>query len=441
VRFVDAWQRFWFRPAPLARLAAFRMLVMALVFVELRAYAPALRNACRLAHSGAEGAHWNPIFLVSILGLRPIAPELAEQILLVGGVAALCGIVGLFSNASCAVAGLVLIYETALVYSFEKVHHDKFALAFTLLALPLAPIGARASLDAVLANLARAWRGADRVEAPTHSDLARFPLRCTQVSLAVGYGCAGLSKLVIAGPQWVNGYTLMSYLAEFDFPWSPLIAGGVMRMTLFSVVALATQLSFPGVLLWRPLAWFCLPAVVGNHVVNWMTMDTGPYASLWFLTVAFLPLERVPEWIRESLRSTSWPRRVLGVVAPLAPALLVGWLWFGHYLPGWSATLLLPIAATLLLRLTRTTPVELGFEPHSRASRVAAELVSAFDWAGRFELKPRARGAAPGSSSLLTIEIDSVARAATVRRIARELPLTAPVARLWPAPRATRTAK
>ena len=41
------------------------------------------------------------------------------------------------------------------------------------------------------------------------------------------------------------------------------------------------------------LVWMLLvPAVVMNHVVNWMTLDTGPYASLWFLTVVFVPFDR-----------------------------------------------------------------------------------------------------------------------------------------------------
>lgn len=355
MRFVEAWQRFWFRPAPLARLAAFRMLVMALVFVELRAYAPALLNGCRLAHSGAEGAQWNPIFLVSTLGLRPISPELAEQILLVGGIAALCGLVGLFSNLSCAVAGLVLLFEAAMVYSFEKVHHEKVALAFTVLALPLGPIGARLSLDAWIAALVRKWRGAPEQGAASGlSEFARFPIRCTQVSLAIGYGCAGLSKLVLAGPRWANGYTLMSFLSEFDRPWSHLVAGGAVRMTIFSVFALTVQITFPLILLWPRLAWFFVPAVTANHVVNWMTMDTGPYASLWILTLAFVPFERVPSWVSENLRSTSWFRRVLAVVAPLAPTVLIGWLWFAHYLPPWSACIAVVLLAWSWRALART---------------------------------------------------------------------------------------
>lgn len=359
MRFVEAWQRFWFRPAPLARLAAFRVLVMALVFVELRAYAPALLNGCRLAHSGAEGAQWNPIFLVSTLGLRPIAPELAELILVVGGIAALCGLVGLFSNLSCAVAGLVLLFEAAMVYSFEKVHHDKFALALTLLVLPLAPIGARLSLDAWIGALVRKWRGGAPQsidEASGVSEFARFPLRCTQVSLAIGYGCSGLSKWVLAGPQWANGYTLMSFLSEFDRPWTPWVVGGVERMTIFSVFALAVQVTFPLILVWPRLAWFFVPAVISNHVVNWMTMDTGPYASLWILTFAFVPFERVPTWVSESLRSTSWFRRVLAVVAPLAPMALIGWLWFAHYLPPWSASIAVVLVAAGWRSLARGRP-------------------------------------------------------------------------------------
>lgn len=360
--FVDAWRSFWFAPVPLTRLAVFRVLVMALAFVELRAYTPAFLAGAELAHSGVEGAFWNPIFALTALDLEPPSPELAALCVRIGAVAALCGIVGLFSNLSCAVAASSLLYTAAMVYSFEKVHHDKVALAFTLLVLPLAPIGARLSLDASIARFFRAWRRSEPAPRDTLGDtsvFAGFPMRCTQVTLAIGYGCAGLSKLIIAGPQWANGYTLMGYLAEFELPWSPWFVGGVVRMTAFSIFALGLQLAFPLILIWPRLAWLFVPAAISNHIVNWMTLDTGPYASLWILTLAFVPFEQVPGWVREGLRSRSWPRRVFALVAPLAPTLLIGWLWFAHYLPPWSAFLAVAMLAMLWRSLARASQVVL----------------------------------------------------------------------------------
>jgi hypothetical protein len=436
-RALASWERFWFAPVPLARLAAFRALVMALVLVDLIAYAPAFREGHRLASSGNGAARWNPIFAFDVLGILPGTPAQAEAVVAVGLVAATLAIVGLASRASCAVAGLALLYVAATVYSFEKVHHDKVALAFTLVALPFAPVGARGSVDAALRSAWRAWRGRSGPERardePDPAGLAGVPIRVTQVSLAIGYGCAGLSKLAIAGPEWVNGYTLMAITSEFDGPWTPWLAGDVTRMAAFSAFALATQLAFPLALFSRRAVWILVPAVVATHVVNWKTLDTGPYATLWFLGIAFVALERVPAWMRESLASPSPSRRALGVVVPLAPTALVAWLWFGHYLPAWTLVVWIPIAATLALAWKRDGALVLRYAASCAPSRVAASVVDALDWSGRVGLAPRADGRS-GLSSL------AVERAGRVQRgfrawiaLARELPLTAPLARVWPA--------
>lgn len=431
MRFLELWREFWFRPAPLTRLAVFRVLVMALVCVEFIAYEPMLIAGSELAHARVEGAFWNPVFAVSALGLDPPTPEFARSVVAFGLAAALCGLVGLATNLSCALAGAALVYCAAMVYSFEKVHHDKVALAFTLAVLPLGPIGARWSLDCALARVVRAWRNKFGDERPELSEFARFPLRFTQATLALGYGAAGISKLVVAGPQWANGYTLMSFLAEFDQPWSRWIGGDVVRMTIFSVFALAVQLSFPALLFWPRLAWGLVPAVVANHIVNWMTLDTGPYASLWFLTIVFVPFERVPDWVRAALRSKSWLRRALGLLVPLAPTALMGWLWFAHYLPIWVAIVFVPLGATALLSLSRTTRQPLGFDPRRRRSRVLAAVVESLDWSDRFEFVALASPERTAVDGLVRVTAAGACQPVGALDLARELPLFAPLARLW----------
>ncbi len=432
MRFLEAWREFWFRPASLERLALFRILLMTLVCVEFIAYEPMLLAGAELAASRVEGAFWNPIFAVSALGLEPPSPELARSVMTVGSIAAACGLLGLLSNLSCAVAGACLVYAAAMVYSFEKVHHDKAALAFTLAVLPFAPIGARWSLDAAILRVLRAWRGGAAPDNSARSQFALFPLRFTQVTLALGYGAAGASKLIVAGPQWANGYTLMSFLAEFDMPATPWFAGGVERMMLFSVFALGVQLGFPSILFWPRLAWFFVPAVVLNHVINWLTLDTGPYASLWFLTIAFVPLERVSAWVRAALRSRRWRRRVLGVMAPLAPAALMSWMWFTHYLPAWSAAVFVPAAATVLLRFSRRRRMRVAFDPRRRRSRVLAAVAETLDWSQRFELQARSSAASIADASVW--HVDAAGRTARLPALAllRQLPLLAPLAWLWP---------
>lgn len=431
MRFLELWREFWFRPAPLTRVAVFRVLVMALVCVEFIAYEPMLIAGSELAHACVEGAFWNPVFAVSALGLDPPTPEFARSVVVFGSAAAVCGLVGFATNLSCAIAGAALVYCAAMVYSFEKVHHDKVALAFTLAVLPLGPIGARWSLDSALARVLRAWRNEPSAGSTELSEFARFPLRFTQATLALGYGAAGVSKLVVAGPQWANGYTLMSFLAEFDQPWSHWVGGGVVRMTFFSVFALAVQLAFPALLFWPRLAWGLVPAVVVNHLVNWMTLDTGPYASLWFLTIVFVPFERVPGWVRTALRSKSWLRRALGLLVPLAPTALMVWLWFAHYLPAWVAIVFVPLGAAALLALSRTKRRRLGFDPRRRRSRVIAAVVESLDWSDRFELVALASPERAAFDGLVRVTAAGAGERVGALEMARELPLFAPAAWLW----------
>ena len=260
-----------------------------------------------------------------------------------GYLALVLGILGVLTRTSCALAAGISILITGLVYSCGKVHHDKVALAFALAALPLAPVGARLSVDA----LARRWRaaraGTAALVGAEASPWARPPVRLTQVTIALGYTFAAVSKLRESGLEWCNGYTLMGHLARHDTSLARLITGDVLVAQVVSIATLLVQGTFALVFVFPRARWIYLPAAVGFHLGTWATMDTGPYVTLWFLLIAFVPLERIPAWLaagREHGRTrAAWRTAVVAV-----PAALVLWV-FSRYLPGWLILLLALVAA------------------------------------------------------------------------------------------------
>ena len=331
-----AWDRYWFRDASLERLALFRILVMALCLMDFVAYSATNFVDAAAVTNGTIAKPWNPIYLFEVLRLEPIGIEAATIVFWVAVAALVCGMIGLRARTACFIGGALCIYWTGLNYSFGKVHHEKVAFAFALLTLPLAPVGSRLSVDAWLRHRRSGENG------PEQSPLARFPFRVTQLTLAIGYGFAGCTKLWLRGADWANGYTLMGILIRYNNEWSSFASQHVLLSQILSWFTLVVQGSFPLVLLFPRLRWFYLPAAVGFHVATWQTMDTGPYMTLWFLLIAFLPLERIPTWLWSNIRSGStW--KAIGATGTVAlPTALVLFV-FTRYFTEWSLLAVLPI--------------------------------------------------------------------------------------------------
>jgi hypothetical protein len=66
------------------------------------------------------------------------------------------------------------------------------------------------------------------------------------------------------------------------------------------VVTVAAELLAPTCLFWPRASFVFVPALVAFHWGTWATMDTGPYLTLWYLWVAFVPLDRVRTWVRST---------------------------------------------------------------------------------------------------------------------------------------------
>lgn len=348
-RAAEAWERFWFRETPLVRLALFRIGILTLALADLLAYgATALRDA-QAVTDGAVHKSWSPIYLFELLHLQPIGIGAARVVFAAAIACVALGLVGLFTRAACLGSAALSTYLTGLVYSFGKIHHDKVALTFALWALPLAPVGARLSLDAFLA------RRRSGAAPPDTSPFAGLPMRVTQVTIALGYGFAGWTKLRVSGLEWANGYSLMGILARYDNVLSQAATQSAAFCRFMSIGTLAVQCLFPIALFWRRSRWFLLPCAVLFHVGTWWTMDTGPYITLWFCLIAFLPLERIPAWTRDGLRARSLPRKLFTALAAGVPLALSIWVFY-LLLPLWMLALALAALALWFARPVAAGP-------------------------------------------------------------------------------------
>src|SRR5258708_17472245 len=146
----SAWERYWFGAGSLVRLGAFRVVMMLAALYAVVQHQDALLAPEWIGRPEFVQRAWHPILAFELFGIGPAGAS-AAGILYAATVAsiALAGI-GLFSRSTCAVAAALTFVEIGTVYSLGKPHHDCIALVFGLFALPLAPVGARLSLDALL---------------------------------------------------------------------------------------------------------------------------------------------------------------------------------------------------------------------------------------------------------------------------------------------------
>ncbi len=300
------WTQFWHPEVPLVRLAVFRIAACLLLLYDAFLYDP---STFGLRGAAAETT-WRPIYLFELLGAQPPSEVVARICRHVQVVAILCGLVGWRTRSALAIATILGFWSSGVIYSLTKVRHDRVALLFASLALALGPSGARCSIDALRRR---------QHDLTTTSTWAFWPIRLTQVTVAIGYAAAGFAKLTT--PDWLNGYTLQGIILGHQGPYAMWVAQSPTLCQGLSILTVIVECGFPAVLLWPGLAWFFVPAALAFHLGTWATMDTGPYMTLWFFLLAFVPLDRVMPWLRQRERSR-WLRGATAFGALIVTALI-----------------------------------------------------------------------------------------------------------------------
>ncbi len=205
-------------------------------------------------------------------------------------------------------------------YSYGDVHHNQALFALFLLALAFSPAGESLSVDAWLrGRRARAQGG--EVEAP-RSDLAMWPLKLAHVLLALTYFSTGITKLLVGGFRWMNGYTLQISVMSDAIPGNiPLGIWLAQHHTLCIVMSVFTILFetfyFVSLLVPRIAPLFFLGGVF-FHIGLYLTGGHPFFQHIVMNAMLLLFLD--PDWFPALVhRVRSSAGRGAGQAAPEAP--------------------------------------------------------------------------------------------------------------------------
>jgi hypothetical protein len=308
-RLVERWNAYWFPETGTLDLAITRIVMVATqlfwvsrplathlnlveknqVFIEpqviMSALGRLLPNEVWFTRSGFTAFYW----LVAIAGFAAL--------------------IGLFTRASLFVFALGTWILTAHVYSFGDRHHPEAVFAIVLLALAFAPSGQSLSVDAFW----RRQRHPSEPE-PERVDTAMWPLKLAHVLLALTYFSTGISKLLLGGPRWLNGYTLQSHTfneaINRDIPLGIWLAQQHELAIVLSVLTVLLETFFFVSLLLPWTAPFIFVSAFFFQLGLLLTAGHIFYQHMVLLILLLLFVS--PQWWR-----TRWEKRIRHSRAPL----------------------------------------------------------------------------------------------------------------------------
>ncbi|HSE83314.1 MAG TPA: hypothetical protein VLB01_02050 [Thermodesulfobacteriota bacterium] len=303
------WDRFWFTPTSLRRLAIFRILIFGFLiwnslYIWVPGYIESLKNV--------SPEFFEPLLIIRVLHLSPptspFALDIVHLLLTLFAAGAMVG----FMTRFCILGSLVLfLYVVGMWWSFEGIHRSESPVfIFAMVALLLSPCGRVLSVDEVIARIrgskGRGESQRDRDEG-LESEYALWPIRLTQVFVAFAYFNAGFWKIKMSGFSWANGAALQFHLIDHHLRGHSItdlglhIAHHPMLCSALSVLTLVWELGFPIILVFPRLAWIFLPLGLSFHIGTGITMATWFY-PLWFCYIAFIDFEAVGPWVKEKIR-------------------------------------------------------------------------------------------------------------------------------------------
>ena len=269
---VNGW---WFSPVPLARVAAFRVLVYAFLPLDVLVLRP-----WGAAHGYVDPALYRPLLIGRLLPL-PTPTPLLVQVLQYGMVAMAVALLVLIARdraprlQTWLGAGAFVFYLEWMVVSFSygKVDHDRFAF---LVALAVLPTAGRAALRDMRPSTAAGWA-----------------MRMVQVGVVATYFLAAIAKVRFGGWGWVNSTTIAravirrgTMLADplLNMPWT---------LQLSQWFILTLEFVSPVLLFVRPkVQQYVVAFLVAFHVMTFLMIRIIFMPHVVCLA-AFLPLERV----------------------------------------------------------------------------------------------------------------------------------------------------
>jgi len=300
-----AFDRYWFADASAQRLALLRIATGGFALAYLIVRIPNL-----IAVSHFEDAAFVPTGIVSILS-EPL-PETAVTALALGAIAlGVPFVLGAAYRFAAPLFALSFLWVTSYRNSWNMLFHTENLLAVHLVILAFAP-----------AADAYAWDS--RRSAPAApSGAYGWPARAMSVVTVVCYVLAGLAKLKLSGPTWLEGDLLRAQIAydnlrkiELGSAHSPLGVALVQYRTPFvalAVLTVALELGAPvalverrAALAWVALAWSFHVGVAALMAIPFpYQLSLVAYASLFDVEKLWGAIQR--RWREQASRAPNSP--------------------------------------------------------------------------------------------------------------------------------------
>jgi hypothetical protein len=300
---MNAWNRYWFAPAPYLDLAVVRIIAVGFLLfwsaIFGGPYTWAIKNAA------LPDALWEPLIILKVLnlpfgwGVRPTV-EVIELVQLVWMVAGLCALVGLFTRTSMLIFAATYVYLQSFIYSFGDFHHPEAVMAVALSVLALSPCGRVLSVDALI----RRWRHDAAADLFATGEFAGWPLKLLQWFFALMYLSAVWSKFTASGLDWPNGYTLQYYLASDGLregqPLGVFLSQFHIPVLLMQIAVLLFQATFWLAVVFPKLRWVYVPVGLCFHTGIYVTL-AAPFFHWMALYPIFIPWsEALRRWQQQS---------------------------------------------------------------------------------------------------------------------------------------------
>jgi hypothetical protein len=263
----QAWDRFWYRPAPAADLAAARILLAAvgLWMVLSRHDLPGM-----LAFPAELWRNVTPERRLRFGMVLPL--ELERALYWTLHATLVCALLGFRARAACFVSGL-LLYHLA---PFETIIRtaNPYLRRFTIPCLGLLILSFARSGDAV--TLERALRRRKQDASPPDDPAYRWPLALVQVLFCQIYFFAAWSKLATTGWAWLEAGNIRGHLlvlnqaltANPEASWGYALARHPALCAAVAWTGLVFELVFPLVLFSSRARRVLVPLALAFHAAN-----------------------------------------------------------------------------------------------------------------------------------------------------------------------------
>lgn len=304
---MNAWQRYWFAPAPCLDLAIVRVIAVATQLFWMMVFKTQLQDL-ELRAAMPDGS-WQPLLVLNFLNLpwgwefRP-SFETLQIIYYIAIGSGILSLVGLLTNLSLLVFAVTCVYLQAFLYSFGDFHHPEAVMMVALSVLSISPSGRVLSVDAWLGR--RLARSAKVSLLDRTSEFAGWPIKLIQWFFVLMYASAVWSKLSASGLDWANGFTLQFYLARDALRWGSEFAYWMSQHHLLILLGqygvLLFQASFALAVIFPKLRWIYVPAGLCLHIFIYLTLK-APFFQWIALYAVFIPWSEALQLVRTRLRT------------------------------------------------------------------------------------------------------------------------------------------